>query len=88
MSSVISLGLRLLTFQSVSSSWIIKYFSIFFLFFLQDSLEPGTFRRTESSTSMSDNDEIARRLKQFIEKLENEKTELYHQLQEEKRYVG
>jgi len=36
---------------------------------------------------MVENDEMARRLKLFVEKLEHDKTELYHQLQEEKKYV-
>lgn len=50
-------------------------------------MEQSSVKRTESNSSMSENDLIASRLKQFIEKLENDKTELFHQLQDEKRLL-
>ena len=53
----------------------------------QESAEQATVKRTDSVNSMVENDEMARRLKLFVEKLEYDKTELYHQLQEEKKYV-
>jgi CAP-Gly domain-containing linker protein 1 len=53
-----------------------------------DKAEPGTQRMEDSNTAATtvlDNDEISRRLKHYVEKLESDKTELSHQLQDEKR---
>lgn len=45
-----------------------------------------TVSSTDSSNFKTEHEEISRRLKQYIEKLEKDKTELHHLFLEEKRF--
>lgn len=68
------------------NAFLFQFYAMFYSVW-QESAEQATVKRADSVNSMVENDEIARRLKLFVEKLEYDKTELYHQLQEEKKYV-